>query len=214
LRSLSVLDHRGFTLIEILVGLGLMVLALSLGVGFLRDSFSSEIRNVSRQVAAMARYAHHHAMLEQRTYRIVFNINEGLVRVEAGPEDFTLDLTEFTETDKKDKDTQTSKRGDSEEAEPPPSFQRAESKQLSQYQIPDVVKVASIETTFTPDPWIEGQMALYFFPSGLTQQAIIVLSDENAERFVSLVFYPTTARVRMEPESLRLSDFFGKPSDV
>jgi general secretion pathway protein H len=62
--------------------------------------------------------------------------------------------------------------------------------------LPEGVNFASIYTAHREEPALEGRAALYFFPGGMTELAVIQLRDEDG--FVNSVeVHPLTARCRI-----------------
>lgn len=71
-------------------------------------------------------------------------------------------------------------------------------------RLPSDVRFKSVWADHLEKAALGGQVALYFFPGGYTQEAIITLTDDDAgERTLSLVTNPLTGEVyvdREEPE--------------
>ena len=63
------------------------------------------------------------------------------------------------------------------------------------------LKGALIADVYTPrlaDPLDAGQGFIYFFPLGMTEAAIVHITDKKREAFYSLVVHPLTGRVQIK----------------
>jgi type II secretory pathway pseudopilin PulG len=75
--------RRGMTLLEILVSIAIMMLMTAVLVPTLSGVLALEQRNAARKLALMYEQLHDEAILRNRTFRFVFNVDGGSYRVEA-----------------------------------------------------------------------------------------------------------------------------------
>lgn len=75
-------------------------------------------------------------------------------------------------------------------------------------KLPKGLKIVSVRTASDLKPITEGEVSIYFFPRGRTQQAHILLEDKETDGQWTIKFAPLTGRVTIEDghEELKLPD--------
>ena len=76
------------------------------------------------------------------------------------------------------------------------------------FKLPDGVRIVSVRTADDLKPIVEGEASIYFFPRGRTQEAHILLEDEEGDAKWTIKLAPLTGRVTLVEghEELELPD--------
>lgn len=83
---------------------------------------------------------------------------------------------------------------------------------IDPFKLPEGVKIVSVRTADDLEPITEGEASIYFFPRGRTQQAHILIEDEEGDAKWTIKIAPLTGRVTLDEghEELELP---GDPTD-
>lgn len=191
---------RGFTLVELLVAIGIVALMMGLSVGIIGGSFHRQAKNEVARLIGAIRYSYNEAASKNLYYRIVFDFEKQRYWVESSEEPFLLTTDSEEQKDKKSKKEEE----ESEEAEG--GFTAEEEGPIKSVKLDDSVKIKDVYMEHQEGLISEGQAYLYFFPRGQTEQAVINFSDEDEENFYSLVVEPLTAKCRAKAEYMSFTD--------
>ena len=215
----------GFTLLELMLVLGLVALLTgSVVVGF-RSFAKSELRGSSTKLAGAIRYLFDRASTTGKIHRLVFDFQEGKYWAEVSDDRFFIPRERETEESRvkaeeaiakeEEEKKEAEARGESVGGEAdemmidPSRYQPTEWKskrarfEMFQEKALKVVtlKNAKLAGLFTPryaQPVSTGKGFLYFFPLGQTEPAVVHLSDEDGETFYSLLVHPLNGRVKVQ----------------
>jgi Tfp pilus assembly protein FimT len=216
------------TLIEIMVVIVIMALATA-GVTMALGALTrTKLRSGCARVVAAARFSYSRAISTGNTVRILIDVDEGTMAIEEAHGRVTLSRLDDP------------RREASEEAGEDPSAvdpwvaarQRLETtiqpsfgsspfapiagrngETLRKYQtqpLSDGVRVVRLVLPHEPEPRDSGKGAIYFFPGGQTENAVVQLGDRSDTVF-SVEIHPLTGRATVhdfafEPEPIRESD--------
>jgi general secretion pathway protein H len=215
--------QAGFTLLEIMLVLGLVALLTSSVVVGFRAFAKSELRGGAAKLAGAIRYMFDRASTTGKVHRLVFDFQEGKYWAEVSDDRFFMPreretdesrekvAEEIAEEEKEKKEA--AERGEAEESEydmiDPSRYQPTDWKpkrahfNMFQERALKVVtlKNAKLAGLFTPryrEPVSTGLGYLYFFPLGQTEPAIVHLSDEEGTTFYSLLIHPLNGKVKVQ----------------
>lgn len=179
MKNLRTRRPRGFTLIEIGIVLFVVVMLMGLALPTLRTVTGIQARTEVSKLASNIRAARGHAAVAGETCRLQFDIDgnsyellcsTGTVTVEkeesrSGQKDDPEknDDRELTKEQKAAKDALKAKR----------NFQP--SKSLPTQHLKGNIKFVSVWTPHQEETYTKGKASLYFFPSGASETANIVL---------------------------------------
>jgi general secretion pathway protein H len=224
------------TLIEVLVVMSLVALVVgSATVGF-RNLLKSDLRSAASKMAGSVRYLFDRASTTGKVHRLVLDMDKGRYWAEVSNDRFIMDGgRETAETRerlakklaKEDEDAKklTDERAglsDLQKRYMPEEFRpkRAKFDNFREMVVKPVDMKGSgvITDVFTPrlaEPLAAGRAYVYFFPLGMTEAAIIHLSDKSGDTKYSLVVHPLTGRVQIkntyvDPPLDRIVDDMGK----
>lgn len=215
-------SERAFTLFELIVAIAVVGLIMGIVVARMDQYLELNMKKASNKLASTIRYLYNKSATEGLYIRLVCDLNEQTYWVEA-----TTDPTKVSaDMDKADEDEEKQqaapqKPPEAEGAEgaeegkaaeeptspedlklkyPKPSFSQVDSFLLKPTKLPDSV--------FFKDVYVEhygtviegGQAAIYFFPNGFVEHAIINLRNEDDDYFYSIETNPISGKVKIENE--------------
>jgi len=221
--------RKGFTLLEMMVVIGIIALLTSVVVIRSGNSVGNNMKKDVNRLAARMRYLYNKAAMERLYIRIAFDLDAKSYRVEATADPFLVER----ETGKiKDN---TAKK---EKKETPPPTNEAQAQTQAQAGGADKsgAKTAGVEAlkapvaTFTPlesslvkptnlskgisfkdiqvehrkTPVDAGEEYIYFFPNGYVEQAVINFKDEKDELHYAIVTSPISGKVKIEKDYVKM----------
>jgi len=77
--------QSGFTLMELVVAMLLMVMLITVTVPFISSALGMKVRSSARQLAGTLRYVFDESVLQSSNYRVVFNLDRHTYQVEKCP---------------------------------------------------------------------------------------------------------------------------------
>lgn len=203
---------EGLTLMEVMIVMVIMALAAAgatMGIGALTRS---ELRSSAMRVAAAASFAYSRSISTGRTVRVVFDFQQGTV----GLEETTgkVALSRMDERAKRDEDESDLGAIDPWEAarakmEDGPSRARSsfgpitdrEGNEIEFYKAQPIgngIELVQVKTPHFPEPVREGRAALYFFPGGRTQRALVQIGD-SSDTVYTVEIHPLTGKAKVHP---------------
>jgi prepilin-type N-terminal cleavage/methylation domain-containing protein len=216
--------QAGFTLLEIMLVLGLVALLTSSVVVGFRAFAKSELRGGAAKLAGAIRYLFDRASTTGKVHRLVFDFQEGKYWAEVSDDRFFMPRERETD-ESREKDAEEIAEEEKEKKE---AAERGEGAEESEYDMIDpsryqptdwkpkrahfnmfqeralkvvTLKNAKLAGLFTPryrEPVSTGHGYLYFFPLGQTEPAIVHLSDEEGTTFYSLLIHPLNGKVKVQ----------------
>jgi general secretion pathway protein H len=218
IRHIARFEH-GVTLIEIMVALVLVGLIVVGAVTGLQSITKSDLRGSASRMAGAIRYVFDRASTTGRTHRLVFDFKEGSYWAEVTDDKVFLNSGKETEETRRKLAELVAKEAEEEREEagknefqqaaiparylPKPykpkraEFSAFKETSIRKVTLPGKVILADYYVPRLESPLTEGQAYLYFFPLGMTEPALIHLSDAKRETFYSLVVHPLTGRVKV-----------------
>lgn len=215
----------GFTLIEIMVVLVIVGLIGGMAIRGLRAITKSELRASVSHLSGAMRYLFNRAATTGKYHRLVIDVDQGRYWAEVSDDQFYLPREPETEASAKklkeleaDLDEREARRkemavaaGDDVDMSKvvPMDFRpkRARFGAFKETTLrPVQMKNTKVMDVFTPrvaDPVTHGRAYVYFFPLGMTEPAILHLSDPSGGTIFSLVIHPVTGRVQIFNEYVR-----------
>jgi general secretion pathway protein H len=227
-RTTAPASSAGFTLLELMLVLGLIALLSGSVVAGFRSFSKAELRGTTSKVASMIRYLFDRASTTGKVHRLVFDFDHGKYWAEVSDDRFFLPRERETE-DSRFKETETiaqekrdeelaakareanqSGYGAGDEALADPSRyqptewkpKRARFEPIKEQMLKPVqlknMKLAGLFTPRYARPVTTGLGYLYFFPLGQTEPAVVHISDEEGKAFFSLLVHPLSGRVKIQ----------------
>lgn len=199
------LSQRGMTLIEIMVALGIAAVVMGAAASYLTSPVSRQMKKDAVHLTALIKYLYTEANLKGQYIQLVFDIDGKTVKAQASEKPFYI-VREDDEAERLRKKNEDDDKG-ADEAKPAGADGGfAEIEDLEDYKLQADVKIADIFVQHSKEKITEGKVSLYFFPRGLTEFAVLHLSDEDGESFVSLIVNPLTGTVEIKAEYVEPED--------
>jgi general secretion pathway protein H len=214
----------GFTLLEMMMVLGLVgLLSAGVVIGF-RSFAKSELRGSASKLAGAIRYLFDRASTTGKIHRLVFDFEAGKYWAEISDDRFFMPRERETdESRQREADEEAERLAAEQEAQArgvpmsdpdeamidPSRYQptewkpkRARFEMFAEKALKTVeLRNAKLAGLFTPryaQPISSGKGYLYFFPLGQTEPAVVHVSDKEGESFFSLLVHPLNGRVQVQ----------------
>jgi general secretion pathway protein H len=197
----------GFTLFEIIVAMAVVGLIMGVAVSQMGNLLERDMKKASNKMAATIRYLYNKAATESLYIRLVMDMDEQAYWVEA-----TADPVAVARIDEDTKNDEEEEAEELEEGEVPklkphkPRFGQVDSYLLKPSKLPGSVFFKDVYVEHRPGAVEAGKVALYFFPNGFVEEAVINLRNEDDDVFYSLKTSPISGRVGIESEYRRLEE--------
>jgi prepilin-type N-terminal cleavage/methylation domain-containing protein len=179
IHSQLIKSNQGFTVIEILVALVLVVLVLSMA---LSDTFSgsTHLDDESEKIERALRFMGDEAALRNSVVRLHFVLNNAPQEyaVEYGPSDSFILPPEPEYEASLSKDEQ--EKADAETKKVNQQFNKVQEYQDSNSQVAEDVKILGVGNSVSKRFKEKGDIAVYAYPSGEKDDALILLADDEA----------------------------------
>lgn len=199
--------NRGFTLIEVILVVAIIaviVTGATFGIGAVTRT---RLRSASFKVMSAAQFAYSRAITQGTTTRLRFDFEKDTMAVEETDRPVTLATQEQLRSDTGEAvdpwDLARSRLEKPLETPQPSSpFQpitNDQGKVLERYTAQPVGDGISIHGLITPheiDKRTDGEGSVYFFPGGLSERAVIQLSD-SSDTVYSVEIHPLTGNARI-----------------
>ncbi len=210
-------SQLGFTLIEILVVMVIIASVMGLAVSMFSNTAADALEETASQLSGTIRYVYNEAAVQNKYYRLVVDLggvgSEGQsFSVEVSDQPFKIVSSEEGEPDASLSDTPPEPSEDSLSPEEEPNseeVQKTENSpssqgfaQVSTYllkplQISKKIKIKDVTVAHQKTKIEQGKTAIYFFPNGWVEKAVINLSDEKEEQFYSLETFSASGRTKI-----------------
>lgn len=207
------------TLIEVMVVVLIIAMASVAVVYGIGAVTQANLRSACMTITAAARGAYARSIAEGTTVRMLFDFETSQLSIEEAHGRITLartddatraDIEEEGEEDGSVVDPWAAAQARLSETLRPTfgasPFAQIEGRSYQPRDLADGIHVVRIMVPHEPDPVEEGRGAIYFFPGGLTEHAVVWVGDDN-DRVYSVEIHPLTGRGTVydhayEPEQL------------
>ena len=202
----------GFTLIEVLIVLGIIAGLMASAVSMIGVTAGSQMRKEAGNLNRIIRYVYHQAALTNQYYRLTFNLDDQQYFVEYSDTPFYV----VKEGDKLEEIRLDNEEGLDEDdltagtAAATGNFAESEDDLLEVYKLSSNIKIAGVQIAHQNEKATAGVEYLYFFPRGYTEFAVIHISDQDEESYMTLIVNPLTGVVDMEEEFIEYEDALTK----
>ena len=213
---------RGFTLLELIIVIGVLVLMIGIGVQSFSASSGFQLRTQTNKLAAAVRHTFNRSVSYGLYMRLVIDIESDAYWVEASdrPVFLSKEKLEAGEVERREKDAQEAEREAQEKAadrgERAPESRRARFQEDGVIERVTMEKGIGVDGVFAAgqdDEFKSGKAYIHFFPNGFAQPAIIYTTDGD-DVFYTLEIHPLTGRVSSELGRHDPPRYFGEPEDV
>jgi hypothetical protein len=218
------------TLIEVVIVVVIIALGAS-GLSFSLGALTkANLRAGAGKIGAAARFAYNRAVMKGVTVRIAFDVPGATFSIEEAHGRVTLARTD-------DERREADEEGGEEVvavdpwaaaekrvaealkptfgASPFKALVDGDGKAISRYTNVPLgrrVQVVKLIVPHHPDPLEQGKGAVHFFPGGMTEHAVIQLSD-GGESIYSIELHPLTGRARIRPGAYEPEQLLDDPNE-
>jgi prepilin-type N-terminal cleavage/methylation domain-containing protein len=200
-------SKSGFTLIEVIVVITIIAVVVTGATFGLGAITRTRLRSASFKVMSAARFAYSRALTQGTTTRLHFDFEKSTMAVEETETPVTLATDEQLESETGgavDPWDLAKSRLEKPLSPPPPSspfgpITSPSGAVLERYTAQPLGEGISVHALITPHERAkrtEGEGAVYFFPGGLTEHAVIQLSD-SSDAVYSVEIHPLTGNARI-----------------
>lgn len=220
------LQTQAVTLLEIMVVLVILALMASGVVTGLRAVNKSDLRSACSKIVAASRFSYSRAVTQGNTVRMLFDFQKGTMAVEET--DIAVALTNPESESEDDEATDVVDPWAAAEARLSGTFKTEghtspfsavsgrDGEPRDKYkaeELADGISIRKLITPHEPEARTDGQGAIYFFPGGIGERAIVQLAQGDTVYTVAI--HPLTGAARVynyayEPEDLSASDLDGE----
>lgn len=217
-------DREAVTLLEIMVVLIILALLAGGVVTGLRAVNKSDLRSACSKIVAASRFSYSRAVTQGNTVRMLFDFRTGTMAVEET--DVAVALTN-PEAENADEEAEVVDPWAAAEARLSGTFKTEghtspftvisgrDGSPRDKYKAEELaggVSLRKLITPHEPDARTEGQGAIYFFPGGMGERAVVQLAQ--GDTVYSVAIHPLTGAAQVydyayEPEDLSASDLEG-----
>lgn len=189
------MKKAGFTLLEILIVLGILAGMTVLGLGKFRRQ-DGNIKSVARKLVVLVKEIRNKSRLTHSTYRLVLHMEptKGLYWVEKSNGNYVVDPAALYE--KKDKSAEEPKT---------PQFQVDTSFFKKEQELPSGLYFASVEFMGQAGLRTEGDAYIHFFPEGLVEVSSIQVTNRKELTWTFLI-NPITGQTDIVKKAQSLQD--------
>jgi prepilin-type N-terminal cleavage/methylation domain-containing protein len=193
IKGVGVLSFSGFTLIEIMIVLGIIALLMSVAIPNMGLYIKYNISNGSKEIAGLVRTTHDEAVLKGKPHRLVIDFSKQEYWVEIGEHGFLLETREQEEERQRQYERL---HEDDKKKVKRPAFSLAKSITKSKKKLPKGVRFFDIKLARYPDPINAGVAYIHFFPHGVLEAFTLHLADQ-LDRKNTIVVNPVTGKSRV-----------------
>lgn len=194
-KNLTRTSQKGFTLIEIMVVLGILAALIAVGLPRLNRT-SNSLKKTARELAVLGKEIRNQSRLKNMTHRLVFDMTSEVhsyyVEAAAG---LVTASTKPVEIDTNSEDK--------EQAAATP-FQKSSKFFKEDRKLPSELKFKSIESLSQKDPISEGIAYIYFTPEGMVERSAIHIGRQDTTW--TLLYNPLTGQADIIEKEFSLKD--------
>lgn len=190
--------NRGFTLVEILIVLAIIGALATIGVRRLNQS--ENLKTSVRRLSTVLKKTRSYAKLTNKTYRLVIKIDP------KGPDSYWVESSNKIHLiDPKAEDT-SKILSDKEKERAKGDFQPATDILPKARTIPKEWSFGMVESTGNPEYKEREFSYVYFFPQGVSEEAIIQVTNKKKSTW-TIYLHPLISNPEIYQEAKRLKDF-------
>lgn len=203
LRPKIPLKSAGFSLIEIMVVLGIIGSMIAIGMNSLSKP-KDNAKKVVRELALLGKEIRNHARLFNKTMRLTLEIKEngGSYWIEAA----NLQGSVFINAENQEKRRRGEKVNVDADGKEVQEFQKYPKLLKKPREMPKGLSFRQLETESMKEPLTEGTGYIYFFPDGHLEASALQVTDRKNLTW-TVLFHPLTGEAEIIKKELSLRDY-------
>lgn len=210
--------QRGVTLVEISIAIVIVALLMGLAAPMVGGITQAALRSSAGHLSGILKATYDHAVLSGHTSRVVFDFEKNTATAEETSEYYGIVIEGEAESADKEEKAEAKDEPSADAAllaiakrqtdrgsrrVKKPTFSRIPG--ASVYEFDDDVKIAEIASEHLRTPAKEGREAIYMFPLGYSEHAVIYLEDTSGRVF-SVEVEPLNGRTKITDRRVRYED--------
>jgi general secretion pathway protein H len=170
---------RGMTLIELMVSMAIIVLMVGVGTLGLASVRGADVGTTANVISGAMRYVASLAVSYNKTHRLVIDMDGRRFWTEAADDDDPCSrfLPDDADPPSADAEAEEADDDDDEEGAAPAARFAAEDAELLSGEFQPETNVTAVLTAHHELPQVEGKVAIYFYPTGYTERAMIWVGE-------------------------------------
>jgi len=203
------------TLIEVVIALVIVVMLVGIAIPTLGNITRVELRTSASKTSGMVKATYDMAVLSGHTHRLLFDLDKKTITAEVatGYVSLTRGGESEAKQDKKDKEAQKAQKAAEEDGSATllaiakhdtnssslsdTPVQKAAFTAVSKaYELPDGIHVADMQSEHLREPVKTGREAIYFFPTGYSEHALVHFED-NGGHVYAIEVEPLSGRTKI-----------------
>jgi general secretion pathway protein H len=181
--------QRGFSLVEILIVIGLLAIIVGTGVPAFTSAFRASKESFARKMALLLRETRDRAMLNDKLIRLRIDFDKQEYWLEEAPSNYMIGKPPARSLSERDQEELTKKEAN--------TFRLLKELTPEKVVMPQGLKITEVRTPRAKAVITGGQTDVYFFNSGSTDGATILFEDEDNLKY-RLILHPITGHSRLE----------------
>lgn len=210
MHSEGLFNKKGFTLIELMVVIAIIAGAIALVLPRISNP-NNQIRSTLRELMTLSRELHTRAKLQDKTYRLVFQLKSDDPRKANDAVSYYVESTNKqvllmkAEAEKEMLEKIARNAKDEKEAMQDPNGFSPDGSILKKVKyLPQGLELVGIEVKRSPNMLTTGKVGIHYFPQGISEEAIVHFKTKDQEW--SLVIDPMLGKAALIGRDLRLKD--------
>ncbi len=204
-------DQKGLTLIELIIVSALFVLLGAIVVPSIGAITGAQLKSTASKLAGTLRYTYDLAVRKNQPFRVVLDLNEQAYWVESSSDRFLLSREKSGirngSVEEPDEDERTQSRfitrgyiesGEMWKPKKSASFANFKGPLTEKISLPEHITFQGAWVAHQKDRATSGLVYIYSFPTGMTEQALIHLAEDDQDVF-TLQVWPLTGTVKIFP---------------
>lgn len=198
--------HRGFTLIEVMITLGIIAGIVVLAMPYISNR-NSQTKAVLRQLTVLSRELHTRAKLQGVVYRLVIDLGP-----ETGGEKYTQKYwvekangQTVLKANEEELAAELAKETDENKRKDPRGFEVDHSMIKKEAELVPGMRFEKVELSRAKDPIIHGKAFINYMPAGLVDEAAIHIKGEKNNEW-TIAIHPLTGKAELISKTLSLQE--------
>lgn len=197
-------NRDGFTLVEMLVVVGIIALISAMAMPSISGYFQVSLNSATRDLASTIKETYNSAVVTGKVHRLAYDLKTNTYWVESGPANFLVHTKET-----KEKEERRKKFSHASDEVAQSAFNLETTVTRKKVSLPRGVTFEDLITQQMTDPIVDGMAYTHFFPHGLTEQTIIHLQD-TSKHHASLATTPLTGMTDLYDRYVTSKEIFEK----
>lgn len=203
------MNRQGFTLLEMLIVVGILGLVGIIAIPSISNTFRFSVQSSARELATLIKDATNSAQVTGRVHRMVYDIKNAQYWVESTAESTLLKSDESIQYEKENS-SRFFFRDDEEEKKKNGGFRQENSLTKKKKNLPIGVSFKDVVTEQSEEPIVDGLAYTHIFPQGRTEKSLIHLIDTSKNE-VSLIVKNLLGRCEVQSRYIEAKEIFGTP---